>query len=216
MAATSEKDTTTTGEHPRGRARGVFDCDKNIWTRTEPDRCCPTQTRAATRQLRHRDRVRVLLRRNRPNTPRQARPPPANTLRNMGLAHRLQRTQPGRKRQLHAQRKRRHRQTIMPTLRPSRPHHRRASTRSRSQHAASSPTRPHQNTQTHPTRHRGNRRPVAATSGTQPEPAQQGTTPGCLTPPRRGNPEGSDPPRPEHHPPPPRAGKTIPPHRETS
>ncbi len=38
--------------------------------------------------------------------------------------------------------------------------------------------RPHQNTQTHPTQHRGNRRTVAATSGTQPEPAQQGTTPG--------------------------------------
>ena len=37
VAATSEKDTTTTGEHPRGRARGVFDCDKNIWTRTEAE-----------------------------------------------------------------------------------------------------------------------------------------------------------------------------------
>ena len=38
----------------------------------------------------------------------------------------------------------RHRQTIMPTLRPSRPHHGRASARSRSQHAVSRPTRPHQ------------------------------------------------------------------------
>ena len=65
------------------------------------------------------------------------------------------------------------------------------------------------------TRHRHNRRTVitatAATSSTQPEPANQGTTPDCLTPLRRRDPEGSDLPRPEHHPPPPRALTTIPP-----
>ena len=66
-------------------------------------------------------RQRILLRRHRSHQPRTPRQPPTLPIRHQGMENRLQRTEPKRELQQHAQKPRRTRQTIMPPRSDSQP-----------------------------------------------------------------------------------------------
>ena len=81
------------------------------------------QQRRRTPHRRH-DRRRILLRRDRSHQTQIPRQLPTLPIRHMGMENRLQRTEPKRELQQHAQRPRRTRQTIMSRVRTRSPHHR--------------------------------------------------------------------------------------------